>query len=296
MTMNPMKHAVCLSLAAVGLFSCGGENRGETPQEQVLRLESAVVQKDSLLDEVFGSLNRIAGNLTEIKDREGIVTSGLSSEISREQGVRILEDISAIDSLLARNRRALSRLNATAEQLRRADIRSRELERLIATYTEQIESKDRDIERLRAELAESQLLVGTLRAEADSLRTDIAGQIDRTRTLEQTVAAQDEELNTVYYIIGSQRELTEAGVIEKSGFIGRTLTVGEGFDPQGLTAVDRRELDRVIVGARRAEIVSAHPTGSYQLITDNNDRLEEIRITDPERFWGGSRVLVVAYR
>lgn len=294
--MNPMKHAVCLSLAAVGLFSCGGENRGETPQEQVLRLESAVVQKDSLLDEVFGSLNRIAGNLTEIKDREGIVTSGLSSEISREQGVRILEDISAIDSLLARNRRALSRLNATAEQLRRADIRSRELERLIATYTEQIESKDRDIERLRAELAESQLLVGTLRAEADSLRTDIAGQIDRTRTLEQTVAAQDEELNTVYYIIGSQRELTEAGVIEKSGFIGRTLTVGEGFDPQGLTAVDRRELDRVIVGARRAEIVSAHPTGSYQLITDNNDRLEEIRITDPERFWGGSRVLVVAYR
>ena len=296
--MNPMIKWACFLLAAVGLVSCGanGGANDESTEDKVLRLESQVAEKDSLLGDVFASLNRIAENLTAIKDREGIITTGRSPEISPEKSVQITEDIAAIDRLLEQNRLSLSQLNATVDRLRKADIRIRELDKLIENYTRQIQEKDRDIAQLRTELAEAQLLVVELHTRVDSLRADVAGLAGDKEALRGVVARQDQELNTIYYIVGSQRMLIEQGIVRRSGFIGRTLSVGELDDMEPLTAVDRRMLDRVIVGGRRADIVSSHPTGSYQLITDDHNRLEEIRITDPERFWETSRALVVSYR
>jgi hypothetical protein len=298
MNMNQKIKWACFLLAAVGMVSCGGnggENK-ETAEDKVVRLEGQVAEKDSLLNDVFVSLNRISENLTEIKDREGIITTDFSPEISRDQTVRITEDIAAIDRLLEQNRLQLGQLNATADRLRKADIRVKELDRLIENYTRQISEKDHDIEQLREQLSRSELLVGILNTRVDSLNADVAGLTGEKESLQGVVARQDEELNTVYYIVGSQRMLVEQGIVRRSGFVGRALSVGELADMEPLTAVDRRQLDRVIVGGLRATIVSTHPTGSYQLITDERNRLEEIRITDPERFWETSRVLIVSYR
>lgn len=281
----------------LGLTACGGNvGTNETSESKALRLEREVAEKDSLLNDLFASLNQIAGNLTQIKDREGIITTNLSSEISREQRVQISEDIAAIDQLLEQNRLSLQRLHGTTEELRRARIKVTELEALVARFTRQIQDKDRDIDTLRAELETMHIRVGELNTKVESLQANVNTLGQEKQSLEGTLVRQDLELNTVYYIVGSERSLREQGIVEKSGFIGRTLKVPDSYNPEPFTSIDRRQLDRIVVGQRRSTIVTSHPEGSYQRVEGRDGQLEEIRITDPERFWEMSRILVVSYK
>ena len=43
-------------------------------------------------------------------------------------------------------------------------------------------------------------------------------------------------------------------------------------------------------------VVSTHPEGSYELVTDGSKSVEKLLITDPVRFWESSKVLVVSYK
>ena len=53
------------------------------------------------------------------------------------------------------------------------------------------------------------------------------------------------QLNTVYYIVGPEKELRDAQIINKQGFIGRTLTVGRTGNLDSFTAADSRLLSEI---------------------------------------------------
>jgi len=295
--MVKIRNILSAVFLVLGFVSCAGNgNTNETAVDKAERLEREVAQKDSLLNDVFISLNQIAENLTLIKDREGIVTTYISPEISKEQKVQIGEDIAAINLLLEQNRLSLQRLNGTTEQLRRANVELGELETLVANFAKQIQDKDQDIVLLRSELSDMHIRIDEMNAEMESLYSDVTGLSGEKQSLETTLASQDKALNTVYYITGSERSLRDEGIVEKSGFIGRTLKVGSHYELDKFTPVDRRSLEHIIVGQRRSTLVTPHPEGSYRLITDNDGRLVEILITDPEHFWETSRILIVSYK
>ena len=106
----------------------------------------------------------------------------------------------------------------------------------------------------------------------------------------------ENQLNTVYYIVGSEKELCDAQIINKQGFIGRTLTVGEYGSVASFTQGDSRLLSEIPVGHRKVTVVSSHPEGSYEVVIGADKTVESLRITDPERFWESSKVLIVSYK
>ena len=55
-------------------------------------------------------------------------------------------------------------------------------------------------------------------------------------------------------------------------------------------------LEEVPIGHKRVTIVSTHPDGSYQLITDADKTILKLVIDDPARFWENSKVLVISYK
>ena len=280
----------------LALVSCTGHSPGGEKAQEEARLKRELQQKDSLLNDVFASLNQISENLTQIKDREGIVTASISREIGKEQRAQINEDIAAINALLEQNRYSLDRLKGTTEELRRANIKLGELEALVANFAKQIQDKNSDIAMLRDELSDMHIQVAELNTEVENLHSDLSGLTEEKEGLEATVAGQEETLNQVYYIVGRERDLRADNIIDKSGFIGRTVTMSGQNDLGKFTRIDRRELDRVLVGQRRATIVTSHPADSYRLEQGSDNYLEAIVITDPERFWEASRVLVVSYK
>ena len=280
-----MKYVVVMALgAAFVLASCVSKSTAVKVEVQRDSLVTVVGEKDSLINAVFEDLNAISENLALIKTRENLISVAGETEGGRRPVAEINNDIAAIDRLLQDNKRKIASLQRAAAQLRKANLRIDGLEKMIADINAQLAEKKSEI----AELRESLTRMG---AEVENLTEEVAVQSTRAENLTTEKFELENQLNTVYYIVGPEKELREAQIIDKQGFIGRTLTVNKTGNLESFTKADSRLLSEIPVGRKTAQ-----PADSYELVTDADKIVEKLLITDPVRFWEASKVLIISYK
>ena len=286
---NKMKHiATAAALGVVALLaSCVSRQVAVEAESRSDSLELVVSAKDSLINAVFADINAISENLALIKSRENLITVAGESEGGRRPVEEIDNDIKAIDRLLRENRAKIESLQRSAAQLRKANLRIDGLEKMIADMNRQLAEKKAEVEQLR----ESLVRMGD---EVKSLTEEVAVRSAEVENLSGEKVELQNQLNTVYYIVGAEKELRDAQIINKQGFIGRTLTVGRNSNFDSFTMADSRLLSEVPVGQKKATLVASHPEGSYELVTDANKVVEKLIITDPVRFWESSKILIIS--
>lgn len=286
---NKMKHiATAAALGVVALLaSCVSRQVAVEAESRSDSLELVVSAKDSLINAVFADINAISENLALIKSRENLITVAGESEGGRRPVEEIDNDIKAIDRLLRENRAKIESLQRSAAQLRKANLRIDGLEKMIADMNRQLAEKKAEVEQLR----ESLVRMGD---EVKSLTEEVAVRSAEVENLSGEKVELQNQLNTVYYIVGAEKELRDAQIIIKQGFIGRTLTVGRNSNFDSFTMTDSRLLSEVPVGQKKATLVTSHPEGSYELVTDANKVVEKLIITDPVRFWESSKILIIS--
>ena len=286
---NKMKHiATAAALGVVALLaSCVSRQVAVEAESRSDSLELVVSVKDSLINAVFADINAISENLALIKSRENLITVAGESEGGRRPVEEIDNDIKAIDRLLRENRAKIESLQRSAAQLRKANLRIDGLEKMIADMNRQLAEKKAEVEQLR----ESLVRMGD---EVKSLTEEVAVRSAEVENLSGEKVELQNQLNTVYYIVGAEKELRDAQIINKQGFIGRTLTVGRNSNFDSFTMADSRLLSEVPVGQKKATLVTSHPEGSYELVTDANKVVEKLIITDPVRFWESSKILIIS--
>ena len=286
---NKMKHiATAAALGVVALLaSCVSRQVAVEAESRSDSLELVVSAKDSLINAVFADINAISENLALIKSRENLITVAGESEGGRRPVEEIDNDIKAIDRLLRENRAKIESLQRSAAQLRKANLRIDGLEKMIADMNRQLAEKKAEVEQLR----ESLVRMGD---EVKSLTEEVAVRSAEVENLSGEKVELQNQLNTVYYIVGAEKELRDAQIINKQGFIGRTLTVGRNSNFDSFTMTDSRLLSEVPVGQKKATLVTSHPEGSYELVTDANKVVEKLIITDPVRFWEASKILIIS--
>ena len=288
---NKMKHiATAAALGVVALLaSCVSRQVAVEAESRSDSLELVVSAKDSLINAVFADINAISENLALIKSRENLITVAGESEGGRRPVEEIDNDIKAIDRLLRENRAKIESLQRSAAQLRKANLRIDGLEKMIADMNRQLAEKKAEVEQLR----ESLVRMGD---EVKSLTEEVAVRSAEVENLSGEKVELQNQLNTVYYIVGAEKELRDAQIINKQGFIGRTLTVGRNSNFDSFTMADSRLLSEIPVGQKRASVVTSHPEDSYQLVTAGDKVVEKLVITDPVRFWETSKVLIISYK
>ncbi len=286
---NKIKHiATAAALGVVALLaSCVSSQVAVEAESRSDSLELVVSAKDSLINAVFADINAISENLALIKSRENLITVAGESEGGRRPVEEIDNDIKAIDRLLRENRAKIESLQRSAAQLRKANLRIDGLEKMIADMNRQLAEKKAEVEQLR----ESLVRMGD---EVKSLTEEVAVRSAEVENLSGEKVELQNQLNTVYYIVGAEKELRDAQIINKQGFIGRTLTVGRNSNFDSFTMADSRLLSEVPVGQKKATLVTSHPEGSYELVTDANKVVEKLIITDPVRFWESSKILIIS--
>lgn len=286
---NKMKHiATAAALGVVALLaSCVSRQVAVEAESRSDSLELVVSAKDSLINAVFADINAISENLALIKSRENLITVAGESEGGRRPVEEIDNDIKAIDRLLRENRAKIESLQRSAAQLRKANLRIDGLEKMIADMNRQLAEKKAEVEQLR----ESLVRMGD---EVKSLTEEVAVRSAEVENLSGEKVELQNQLNTVYYIVGAEKELRDSQIINKQGFIGRTLTVGRNSNFDSFTMTDSRLLSEVPVGQKKATLVTSHPEGSYELVTDANKVVEKLIITDPVRFWESSKILIIS--
>lgn len=282
----------CAAVVALFFAACG--NRQVLDQANADRdsLERVVAAKDSLIEAVFADINAITENLARVKAHENIITSAEQEGFARPVD-QINSDIAAIEELMEENRQKIADLQRAAARLRRANLKIGELEKLITELNGRVEAQDQQLSQLRTELAERTIEVQQLNQQVEAMEASHRNTVD---SLTRSNLSLDESLHAVYYVVGEEKMLREASIVEKQGFIGRTLVPSKQNNLEFFMRADARELVEVPIGKKRVQVVTNHPEGTYELITDGDGVVIKLVVADPTRFWESSRMLIVSHK
>jgi hypothetical protein len=282
---------VFLIAALVAPFAFSSCNNAELQRLQAQNdsLRSAVKTGGIKIDDYFAAFNSIQENLNMIKEKEQIITlKTTNGEVDETSADQINEDILSIYELMLKNKQTIKDLNTKLQQ---NGLKNKEMAKTIQLLTEQINTKDKEVtdlktklERMNIDLANAEQKV----AELDSALNE-AQQLNDAQS--ELISSQDVALNTVFYVVGTKKELMNRGVVAKDGAF-KPIKIGDAFDKNYFTQVDKRELNSIPLSVKSAKILSSHPSSSYKLV-ERGKVIEKLEITDPVAFWERSSFLVI---
>lgn len=279
--------AILLIIAVAGCTNKEQEERLKQLEAENLKLQEQVGGDANTINEFVNAYNEIQSNLDSIKDREGIITANTATgvEVTADRKEQIKQDIQLIYELSLKNKQKIAQLQ---KKLKDETGYTHNLKRMIENLEKQVSERDAQIIALKDELAKMDIVVENLVAEVDRLAVESES---KTGIINEKVS----QINTAYYIIGSEKDLKEMQIITKEGgFIGmgRTATINEDFDESSFTKIDITKTPTINVKGKKVKIVTDHPSSSYTLHGDKK-HTDSLTINDYKAFWRSSKYLVI---
>ena len=255
-------------------------------QQEKTALNASVSYKDSTITAFLSSFNEIENNLAAIEiKRATLAKSAENGELKGTQMERINENILSINELIKENKQKIASLTAS---LKKSNVKVHGFEAMIAKLKLQIEEKDKQVADLNTQLAE-------MNTKVEKLNTDVSTLTADNTTKQVFIEEQTSKLNQAYYTTGTFKELQTKQVMKKTGGIlgiGATKKVNSDFNKESFTAIDITKVQTIPVDAKDAKLLTTHPSDSYT-IEHKGNMVNDILITNPEKFWAASKYLVV---
>ncbi len=224
-------------------------------------------------------------------------TQALETELAQEQSLsqdRGEQTMARIAEIKAGVQRANDRIKELEEKLQQGDVKIAGLEKLIRGLRQTVAEKEKEIAALTTR-------VGELQTQVTGLQTEVATGQETIRQQDQTIQQQTaaleqsrQRLGTVYYVVGTKKELSRQGLIESKGGllgIGRTVRPTGRTDGGEFTALDTDRATYIPIDAQKAKVVSAQPAESYAL--EANGEQMALRILDKEAFRAVKYVIIM---
>ncbi len=289
-----MKKFFLIMLAALPLVftSCKGEDPEKVAALQKAdSLQAIVDAKDGEIDALFEVLNEIETNLTEISSRYSKVSNlkqGNPEMNSRVKG-QITDQLAVIENMLAQNKQKIANLNAKIANLGQENSK---LQEFIDNLNNRMADQEKQISDLMSELTIS-------KATIQKLSENVSDLTQANQEKDDYIAYQTNEANKAYYIVGSYKELKELGIVNKSGGfigIGKKQNITTDMDVSRFQTIDRSKVTTIAINQRKAQLISKHPEGSYELVMDENDskKVAYLSIKDVNAFWRFTDYLVIS--
>ena len=306
-----MKRA--LVALAVLAMACNAGPRGQVVQSiptdsteffrtQAQQLTSVASTKDSLYRDIAETTKLLADINTELakvstsrkKAVEPVVAP--ESQLSASPSDRALV-LKKVKDLTVRLKNSESRLAASQRKIKQLSTDSDSLRTVLADFQTTIDGLKSMVEGHKTSIANLESELNLTKAQVTALAQD-------KTVLQDTVSALTTRENTVYYVVGTKKDLMKRGIIKEVGGtrlllvtrIGETLKPADSLDPTGFTAIDRRQT---------AEIPMPRPDKQYKLVTNQNMTYANLpveakgkvrgalQITNPEHFWTNSKFLIL---
>lgn len=281
--------AVLIALAVFGYYMYKTDHNEQLAlmDDQKTAFSLQLTERDSVINEWLLTFDQIEQDLAEIKEKEKMINVASSdSEISKSRKDKIREDIRYINTLLEANKQKIASLNA---QLKKTGVTMKALEDKVATLEASVKQYESDINEMKTALANKEIQIEQLNTRVTGLDQTIAQQTE-------TISTQIAEMNKAYLISGTFKDLRDRGILSKEGGflgIGRKEAIIEDFSDTLFAQIDITEIKMIPVNAKNAKLITEHPTGSYELIRQDEKTVESIEIKDPGQFWKISKYAVV---
>ena len=280
--MKKIAYYVIAATIILMATSCGGST---SSKEQLDSLQTALEQRDADYNELNEFLGVIATGLDSIALQEGqILTPGESPALSRDQ---IKKNLDAYKQTLDSQRQRIAELE---KKLKNSNANSAQMKTILASLKQQLAQKDEEIAVLRKQVDDQSVDISNLKQNVENLQQRNEMQAGLIVSQQETIISQDASLHTAYIKIGTKKELKEAGLLT-GGFLKKTKVDFTKIDKSLFKAVDIREVEKIDIPARKAELMTPQPKDSYRIDKVNNNNV--LSIINPEKFWGVSDFVII---
>ena len=280
-----MKKLLFFAACTVAVASCNQDAVKKAEQaalQQRDSLEQIIAQKDNEINDMMTTLSDIEEGFREITEAQNRVTLAKSGEGTNTKQ-RITENLQFIQSAMQQNKELINKLK---QQVRESTVKGGQLKKIIDNLTQQMEVKDKQLQALREELDKKDIHIAELDEMVSDLNTNVASLKEENTQKAETISTQDKALHTAWFVFGTKKELKDQNIL-KSGKV-----LQGSFNKNYFTKIDIRVEKEIKLYSKSAQLLTAHPSNSYNLSKDVNGQYV-LRITDPDTFWSTSKYLVV---
>ena len=269
-----MKKLAVLFMCAAMLASCDFKGGSKDLKAENDSLLMELTQRNAELDDMMGTFNEVQEGFRKINAAE--------SRVDLQRGT--ITENSAISKQMEENKAQIAKLEA---QLKNSKYNSTQMKKAVEALTAELKAKQQRIEELQTELASKNIRIQELDAAVSDLSAAKESLAAENEAKAKTVAEQDKSLNAAWFVFGTKSEL-KAQKILQSGDVLKSAD----FNKDYFTQIDIRTTKEIKLYSKRAELLTTHPTGSYELVKDDKGQLT-LKITNPAEFWSVSRYLVI---
>lgn len=282
-----MKKLVLLSLTFVLVLAVGCNQKKSYPDslqniELNDSLKNIILERDNQINDMMATMNEIQDGFNEINEAESRVNLIKGNErINKSRQIK--EDIRFIADRMQQNRALIKKLQ---DQLKNSNFRGSEMKKVISNMLKQLDEKDQQLQQLRAELEAKNIHIAELDETIEGLNTNVSNLQTENAQKAETINSQDVQLNTAWYVYGTKKELKDQRILVD----GKVLQ--SSFNKNYFMKIDIRVTKEIKLYSKSVKLLTTHPSGSYQLVTDENKQYV-LQITTPQLFWSTSKYLVV---
>ena len=273
-------------LLMMGACTNGYKEKAEQDSLRIAELTSDYNEAATLNDSLMLLMGDIYNGLDSINMQEGLLYNIGNGETDRRAQVR--NNLSAIKARLAKNKSLLDQME---RKLRDSGNQNSVMAKTIEQMKLRLEQQDEHIAQLENRLATANDSIVALNAEVEATQQQVQVQTEAKEAAFNALNEADNQLNTVYYALGTNKELKENGLLEKK-FLGQTKVLKGDVNENYFTKADKRTLTTIPTGAKKIKIWTNMPAGSYEEVK-NDDNTITLKITNPTQFWNYTDYLII---
>lgn len=269
------------------MIACGDKTKSN-PEADSLRTQLSAQMEE--MDEMNLFLDAVNMSMDSVVNMEGNVlrTTG-ESPLSRKE--QIQKNMEAYKLILQQQH---ERLDILEKKLKDNNAYAGKMQKTIAALKQQLEEKDQAIIKLSEELEQRNFQIEELKDNVDNLNVQVAELEEDSKAKQEEIDEKVNQMNEAYVFIGDKNALKKAGLIEGGSLLKKSKLNTSNIDKKLFKKVDIRNVKNFLIPDSKPEVLTQMPAGSYE-ITKTGNNSSELTITDPARFWGVSRFLIIRY-
>ena len=275
-----MKKIYFSAVVALALIMCGCNGNKTEGQASGLS-DSTLIDAPLAEQEVQDMVNvisEVVGCLDSIQIQEQML---FKTDEMASKG-EVLGRLRAFKDLLARKQSEIDQLTANSSSNKAAIAN---LKKMVDYLKAQLEEKTKRIAELEEAVETKDVKISELMYDVKTLTVENDQKTD-------VIDAQDTELNKVWYLVASKKELNDLD-LRKGGFLSKKRADYANIDKSKFIEKDKRMVKKITISSKNEpKLLTEKPANSYTL-TETEKGTWTLEITDIDAFWAASPFLIV---
>lgn len=270
------------------LCSCGESKLEREQRVMIDSLQNVNVQTRMDYDNLSQYLTTISEGLDSIYvEEQEIMINIRGAENGRMNRQRMKQQLDHVRLTLGRHRDRIAELE---QKLASTQGTEKKLHTIIVALRQQIEQKDAELSRLRADLDNSRRSITELQATVAQMHEVQDSQQQTIAEQQNALVETQKKLTTAYVKIATKDELKKLGLLKGGGLFKKTKIDYSEFNKSVFDCIDITSTTSFRL-PKKYKILTSVPESSYTIQSEGDVRI--LTITDRDLFWSVSNYLVI---